>query len=169
LSDDQAAGQETTGNAQLRTRSVPYPIILIALFQFFKGGFLFYLFFQFWHGYSGWAASGRPASPFLQDFVDKPFIILFPVLSVVFVVIGWGLLALQDWARKLLIVAIICTWIRGRFSLDALFFSNSADLRHQHFQVLVCVFLLDLFVFGSLVFYPDIAKTFGEKEDESLL
>jgi hypothetical protein len=108
----------------------------------------------------------------LQDFLDKPFIILFPALSVVFVVIGWGLLALHDWARKFLIGAIICTWIGGRFgnhlSLDALFFSNGVDLRHQHYQVLICIFLLDLFVFGSLVFYPDIAKTFGEKEDESL-
>jgi hypothetical protein len=172
LSDHQAFDRETNGNAQRPARSVPYPVVLIALFQFFKAGFLLYLFLQFCHGYSAWAGSGRPPSPFLQDFLDKPFIILFPALSVVFVVIGWGLLALQDWARKFLIGAIICTWIGGRFgnhlSLDALFFSNGVDLRHQHYQVLICIFLLDLFVFGSLVFYPDIAKTFGEKEDESL-
>jgi hypothetical protein len=169
LSEDEAVEREATGNAQQPRRSVPFPVILIALFQFFKAGFLLYLFLPFWHDYSGWAASGRPAGPFLQNLFDKSFIVLFPALSVVLVVIGWGLLSLKDWARKLLIVAIICTWIRGRFSLDALFFSNSVDLRHQHYQVLVCVFLLDLFVFGSLVFYPDIAKTFGEKEDESLL
>lgn len=169
MSDDQGAERETTGDAQRSRRSVPYPIILIALFQFFKAGFLLYLFLPFWHGYSGWAASGRPAGPSFQNLLDKSFIVLFPALSVVLVVIGWGLLSLKDWARKLLIVAIICTWIRGRFSLDALFFSNSIDLRHQPYQVLVCCFLLDLFVFGSLVFYPDIAKTFGEKQGENLL
>lgn len=169
MSEDEAVEREATGNAQRSRRSVPYPVILIALFQFFKAGFLLYLFLPFWRGYSGWAASGRPAGPLLQNLFDKSFIVLFPALSVVLVVIGWGLLSLKDWARKLLIVAIICTWIRGRFSLDVLFFSNSVDLRHQHYQVLVCVFLLDLFVFGSLVFYPDIAKTFGEKEDEGLL
>ena len=168
MSDDQAAERRHHGNAQRSTRSVPYPIILIALFQFFKAGYLLYLSHHFWHGYSGWAASGRPDGPFLQDLVDEPFIVLFPVLSVVFVVIGCGLLSLKDWARKFLIGAIICTWIRARWSLDALFFSNGVDLRHQHVQVLVCIFLLDFFVFGSLVFYPDIAKTFGEKEGENL-
>lgn len=168
MSDDRAAERETTGNAQQPTRFVPYPIILIALFQFFKAGFLLYLFVPFWHDYLGWAASGRPADPLLQDLFDKSFIVLFPALSVVLVVIGFGLLSLKDWARKLLIMAIICTWIRARFSLDALFFSDSVDLRHQHYHVLVCVFLLDFFIFGSLVFYPDIAKTFGEKEGENL-
>jgi hypothetical protein len=172
LSEDEAVERETTGNAQRPRRSVPYPIILIAIFQFFKAGFLLYVFVHFWHGYSAWAASGRPNTPFLQNFLDTPFIVLFPALSIVFVVIGWGLLNLKAWARGFLIGAIICTWIGGRFgnhlSLDALFFSNDVNLRHQHFQTLVCVFLLDLFVFGSLVFYPDIAKTFGEKEGENL-
>jgi hypothetical protein len=172
LSDDQAVEPQATGNAQRSKRSVPYPVILIALYQFFKAGFLLYLFLRFWIGYSGWAASGRPDSPFLQGFLDEPFIVLFPVLSVVFVVIGWGLLNLRAWARGFLIGAIICTWLGGRYgnhlSLDALFFSNGVDLRHQHYQVLICVFLLDLLVFGSLVFYPDIAKTFGEKEGGNL-
>jgi hypothetical protein len=166
LSEDEAVEREATGNAQRPRKSVPYPIILIALFQFFKAGYLLYLFHHFWRGFSGWSASGN--SPFPRDFLDGPWIVLFPALSVVLVVIGCGLLSLQGWARKLLIVAIICTWIRGGFSLDALFFSNSVDLRHQHYQVLVCVFLLDLFVFGCLVFYPDIAKTFGEREGENL-
>ena len=168
MSEDEAWKEKPPATLKDQTKSVPYPIIPIALFQFLKAGFLFYLFLQFWHGYSGWAASGRPDTPFLQNFLDKPFIVLFPALSVVFVAIGWGLLNLKAWARGYLIGAIICTWIGGRFgshlSLDALFFSNGVDLRHQHFQTLVCVFLLDLFVFSILVFYPDIAKTFGEKE-----
>ena len=173
MSENEAVERGTTGGAQRPTRSVPYPIILIAIFQFFKAGFLLYLFVKFWHGYSGYAASGGPDSPFLQNFLETPFIVLFPALSVVFVVIACGLLGLKPWARGFLIGAIICTWIGGRFgnhlSLDALFFGNSVVLRHHHFQVLLCVFLLDFFVFGSLVFYPDIAKTFGEKEGESLL
>ena len=173
MSDDQATKRDTTGHAQRPTRPIPFPIILIALFQFFKAGFLLYLFVKFWHGYSGYAAPGGPDSPFPQNFLETPFIVLFPALSVVFVVIGWGLLGLKAWARGFLIGAIICTWIGSRsgnhLSLDALFFSNSVILRHHHFQVLLCVFLLDFFVFGSLVFYPDIAKTFGEKEGEGLL
>jgi hypothetical protein len=173
LSDDQAAAQDTTGNARRPTRSVPFPIVLIAVFQFVKAGFLLYLFLQFWRGYSGWDASGRPDSPFLRGFLDTPFIILFPVLSVVFVVVGWGLLNLRAWARKFLIGTIICIWIGSRYgnhlSLDALFFSNSVNLRHERLEIWIGVFLLDFFVFCSLVFYPDIAKTFGEKEGEEII
>jgi hypothetical protein len=88
LSENEAVERGTTGGAQRPTRSVPYPIILIAIFQFFKAGFLLYLFVKFWHGYSGYAASGGPDSPFLQNFLETPFIVLFPALSVVFVVIA---------------------------------------------------------------------------------
>lgn len=168
--------QNASDNPPTRTRRPPYPVILIALFQFFKGGFLLYVFARFWHGYLGWAASGRPyESGFLEDLLNRPFMILLPVLSVVFVVIGFGLLSLREWARAFLIGAIICTWFGAtrfgsdfilRFSLDALFFTDGVDSHHQHLAIIACVFLLDLFVFGSLVFYPDIAKTFGEKEDD---
>ncbi|HEY1581262.1 MAG TPA: hypothetical protein VGF82_29690 [Terracidiphilus sp.] len=175
MSDDSLTEPgSSVSNAQQSARKPPYPVILIALFQFFKAGFLGLLFVRFWRGFSGWASSGRQATgPFLQSFLDQPFVILFPVLSVLFVVIGLGLLNRRAWARKFLIGAIICTWIGGRFgshlSLDALFFSNGIDLRQEHLPTIFCAFILDLFVFCTLVFYPDIAKTFGEKEDQDFL
>jgi hypothetical protein len=162
--------ETATKNAQRTRRKPPYLVVLIALFQFFKSGFLLYLFLRFWHDYLAWAAAGRPYDSFLPD---SFFMILFPALSVVYVVIGWGLLKLRPWARGFLIGAIICTWIGGRYgshlSLDILFFSNGMNLGHQRLSTIFCVFLLDLFVFCSLVFYPDIAKTFGQREDEDLL
>jgi hypothetical protein len=160
----------TSGNTQRPLRKVPYPVVLIALFQFFKSGFLLYLFLQFWHAYSAWAAEGRPYD---SAFLDSFFMILFPALSVVYVVIGWGLLKLRPWARGFLIGAIICTWVAGKYgshlSLDVLFFSNGMNLGHQRLATIFCVFLLDLFVFCTLVFYPDIAKTFAEKDNDDLL
>lgn len=94
--------------------------------------------------------------------------IVFPALSIAYVVIGWGLLRLRSWARGFLIGAIICTWVGGRYgshlSLDTLLFSNGVNLGHQRLSTIFLVFLLDAFVFCTLVFYPDIAKTFGEKE-----
>jgi hypothetical protein len=160
----------TSGNTQRPLRKAPYPVVLIALFQFFKSGFLLYLFLQFCHGYSARAVAGRPYD---SAFLDSIFMILFPALSVVYVVIGWGLLKLRPWARGFLIGAIICTWVGGRYgshlSLDVLFFSNGMNLGQQRLSTIFCVFLLDLFVFCTLVFYPDIAKTFDQREDKDLL
>jgi hypothetical protein len=172
--EDSAIETAAPDNSQPPTRRPPYPVILIALFQFFKSEFLLYLFLQFWHGYSTWAAAGRPyQSDFLQSFLGRPFIIVFPVASIAFIVIGWGLLRLKAWARGFLIGAILCTWIGGKFgshlSLNALFFSKDVDLGHLGLPTILFVFLIDLFVFCSLVFYPDIAKTFGEKEDQDIL
>jgi hypothetical protein len=169
---DGAFKRETSDSGQRTTRTASYPIVVIALFQFLKAGFLFYMFLQFWHGFAGWVASGRPGeSLFLRSFLDRPFVILFPVLSVAFVVIGWGLLTLRNWARGVLLATIVGTWVGGRYgghlSLDALIFGDNVDLRHAHFGTLICLFFLDLFVFCCLAFYPDIAKTFGQRPEKT--
>src|ERR1700751_2652154 len=113
-------GQSASNDPAMRARRPPYPVVLIAFFQFFKAGFLLYVFGRFWHGYLGWAASGRPYdSDFLQNFLDRPFMILLPVLSVVFSATGLGLLNLRAWARGLLIGAVIRTWFGvARFGSD---------------------------------------------------
>jgi hypothetical protein len=172
MPDDSAAEQDFLSKSPHPvSRKPPWPIVFIALFQFFKAGYLLYLSTVFWKTYSLWAAAGRPGnSSFLQIFLNSPFLVLLPAFSIAFIVIGWGLLRLQDWARKILILAIVCTWIGSRHgshpSLDAFLFQNSIDLSHVRFGTTFCVLLLDLLVFCCLVFYPDIAKTFGEPTND---
>lgn len=166
MTDDAVAEREISvqDGPQPVSRKPPWPIVLIAVFQFVKAGYLLYLSVIFWNAYSAWVAAGRPETPFLKSFLDNPFIVLFPVLAIGFVVLGFGLFQLRRWARQWLLWNTVICWADGGFSFSGLFFGDTVVIRHWHMHTVICVFLLDLFVFCCLAFYPDITKTVSDSD-----
>src|ERR1700691_5098724 len=85
----------------------PVPVILVALFQFFKAGFLSLIFWRAWQDHLSWVASGQSGNdPLAQRISEDPSILLLPLMAIVFIVFGLGLWTLQNWARRTLVFMI---------------------------------------------------------------
>jgi hypothetical protein len=134
----------------------------VALFQFFKAGFLFLIFWRAWEAHQSWVALGNSAGdPFVKQLIENPFLLLFPVFAIGFIIIGGGLWNLRDWARETLIYAALLCWANGGISTNGLFFGKSAMMFEWSKGTLLSVFLIDFFVVGCLAYYPGVAKAFG--------
>jgi hypothetical protein len=85
-------------------------------------------------------------------------------MTIVFIVFGWGLWTLQNWARENLIGMILLCWLCGGISFNGFLFGEGIVMDDWSRQTLVCALILDLTVFCCLVFYPDVRKAFGERD-----
>ncbi len=164
-------GLKSTSNAGVPEDSIPprsnrpVPVTLVALFQFFKAGFLALIFCRAWQAHVSWAASGQSGDdPLAQQITADPSILVLPLMVIVYIVFGLGLWKLQSWARKNLVVMILLCWFNGGLSFNGFLFGKSIWMNEWNRQTLVAVFLLDLLVFCCLVYYPDVKKAFAEHD-----
>ncbi len=145
--------------------SRPVPVTLVALFQFFKAGFLSLIFWRAWQAHLSWMASGRSGGdPLAQKITADPSVLLLPLIVIVYVVFGLGLWKLQNWARKNLVLMILLCWLNGGLSFNGFLFGKSIWMNEWNRQTLAAVFVLDLLVFCCLVFYPAVKKAFAERD-----
>jgi hypothetical protein len=143
----------------------PVVITLVAFFQFFKAGYFALLFWKIWDSHRFWAAQGKPTDdPLVNQLVKDPIFLLFPAISIALIIFGLGLWNLENWARKNLAFLILLCWCNGGLSLNGYLFGKDGLMSRWDLPTLACVFLLDLFVFCCLVFYPDVGRIFGERE-----
>jgi len=141
------------------------PVTLVALFQFFKAGFLSLIFWRAWQAHLSWTAAGQSGDdPFAQKITADPSVLLLPLMAIVFIVFGFGLWFLQDWARRTLVFMILLCWLNGGISFNGLLFGQSVLMNEWNRQALLSVFMVDLLVFCCLVFYPDVKRAFAERD-----
>ena len=92
---------------------VPFLVVLVALYELAKAGFFGWFFWECWQ------AQGSGIPPFgdveLHSAVfEAPYFLIFPLLAVFHLVLGFGLSALANWARAgcaLLLVGAIPWWM----------------------------------------------------------
>jgi len=97
--------------------------------------------------------------------IENPFLLLFPIFAMGFIIFGWALWNLRNWARETLIYTTLLCWADGGISLNGLFFGKSVIMYEWNKQTLLSVFLIDFFVVCCLAFYPGVAKAFGGRNE----
>jgi hypothetical protein len=131
-------------------RKRPILVTLIAIYQFFIGSVGLVYFARIWITFGG----------NVRDvLIDNPFSFATPVFSVIAFVIGAGVWRLQPWARHFLIGTTGLAFVRGltRHTTGALVFRNEATI--------VPFIAIDLLIWLTLMYYPDVSLAFGEKDE----
>jgi hypothetical protein len=90
--------------------------------------------------------------------IDNPFSFAIPVFSVIAFVIGAGVWRLQPWARHLLIAAAGFAFVRGLTG------HMMGAWVIQAKRPLSSFIIIDLLMWLTLMYYPDIAQAFGERD-----
>jgi hypothetical protein len=91
-----------------------------------------------------------------------------------FILTGYGLWCLQQWARKALLLtsgATVILWIKY-FALDSLIRNTNlgaslgpSPIDKSALSLITAVILLDALIFCCLALYPEVGRAFGEKNE----
>jgi hypothetical protein len=139
---------------------VPVPIVLIALYELAKAAYLLFVFYAVWRqrggGQAGVASFG-------------PLAFALPIFALIMIIAGLGLLALQRWARHMFLLGglLALPWFPVLPSLTGSGFGPIVDYQllrpYLPRTVMMAIMVIDVLVYAALLFYPDVAESFGEK------
>jgi hypothetical protein len=155
--------EKTKGKAR------PWPVTLIAVFQFSKSAFLFVLVALVWRSAGmQWGSNTFWGMAYIASHGGGAASFLTPLLATYAGIVGIGLWRLQKWARNLLMVTSgvsAIRWLRYfaiNWTISGTELSRHVQSLNSEFQrqtVYVLVFL-DAFVFLCLAFFPGVADAF---------
>jgi len=94
-----------------RRRKLPFLVVLVALYQLAKAGFFGWVFLKCWDAQGG---QFPPFGDVRNPLFESPYFFLYPLLGLFCVVLAFGLLALQNWARAasaLLLIIAVPWWL----------------------------------------------------------
>ena len=157
----------------------PFPVTLIAIFQFLRAlailliGLSMWVFPSFdldsymWIRAVAYLASRRPLPPAMIG----PFVL--PLVAVAIAWIGFGLWRMQKWARNTSMVAsgaTVALWTRyllfssmvGRSEIEVV--GGYVPISNSALSVVYCLVLIDLLIFCCLAFYPDVGTAFENRK-----
>jgi len=147
-------------------RALPYPVILVALCQFLKAGFLVFFALKI----SDYGAAFRPGN---QQDVNEVILCIFVVVMIgaalYFIASGYQLLQLDKSARRRLMWNMVAGWLIFGTSMNGILFGQGPFVADWPTRILICVLILDAFLYCCLAFYPGVAEAFGEKDGSDLL
>ena len=97
-------------------KKLPLAVVVVVLYQLAKVGFFVWVFWQCWQ------AQGSGIPPFGEvdahnPLFEAPYFLLFAILAVYYLLVVFGLFALQNWARAgsaMLLVGSVIWWILKR-------------------------------------------------------
>jgi hypothetical protein len=97
----------------------------------------------------------------------NPLVLALPVFALIMILAGLGLLALQPWARHMLLAggALALPWLPVlpmRFTWGPIV-SYGTLQPYLPRTVMMTIMVIDVVVYATLVCYPDVAESFGEK------
>jgi hypothetical protein len=152
-----AVFNQTSDEQPQIARPRPFPVTLIALFEFSIAAFLLYIFI----GALAVHAANHASS--IHDLIlDDPDTMTFimPASIAFHMAVGWGLWALKEWARLARIgLSIVNPW--NYWQWGSFYVIECIPKRHPEPRTAYVVIFVDLLILCCLAFYPDIAKTFG--------
>ena len=139
----------------------PFSVTVAALFLGLETSFFLLAFERSWRVLEKFPVPGKISDDELFRYV---FVLLLPVLAAYHAVLAWGLWRLRAWARDwLMFVIVYCTLASGT-SLSGLMFGKGIFWPSWDQKASTCVLIFDLFIYGCLAWYPDVAKAFGERD-----
>ena len=144
----------------------PFPIVLVALVQFIKAGFVLFL---------GLEICGFGATFKSPEMTRVGQILLTGLLAIMigfafyFARNGVLLLQLERLARRRLMWNILAGWLLYGTSFSGMFFGESPFIASWPNRIVICVLILDSFLYCCLAFYPDVAKAFGDENQSDFL
>ena len=150
----------------------PYPITLIALFQFFGAGLIMLVVLFTCFDPDAHSASRKDIQTFIfivtrHNLVPGILIpYIMPLVAAYLIATGWGLWRLQKWARHILMGTsglTVLLWLRA-FLVREWAFGDQILPDPWARQTVYTVILLNALIFGCLTFYPDVARAFKEEE-----
>jgi hypothetical protein len=135
--------------------NIPIPVVLIAVYEFGRAAYIFYAF----HAVHNAGANDL-------------FVLMLPVFSVLMLVAGLGLLALQPWARHMFLAAGLLglPWL-PQIPLRMPLLSMSV-LDYQILQpylprtLMLSMLVIDALAYVTLIYYPDVSAAFGERDGD---
>jgi len=163
--DPQRMRESAAGSIPKITKGLPFPIVLVALFQFLKAGLLLFLAYTF---------TGYGAAFTTNDMTVFGLVIFCGAMALLgggalyFAAIGVKLLRLEKSARRTLMWNILAGWLLFGVSFNGLFFGEGPFIDSWKGRSLICVLVLDVFLYCCLVFYPGVAEAFGEQGDADI-
>jgi hypothetical protein len=139
--------------------NIPIPVVLIALYEFAKAGYLLFVFYSVWAPRKSGPAGGAA----------DPLVFALPFFATVMIIAGIGLLGLQRWARHMFLLGGLLSlpWLpslpfRPPYYLGPIVDYHSLEPFLPRTAMLAIV-VIDVVVYVALMFYPDVAESFGEK------
>jgi hypothetical protein len=144
----------------------PIPIVLVAVVQFLKAGVLVFLALAF---------CGFGAVFTSSDTTKVGLILLSMVLAALLAIAiylirsGVLLLQLEKTARRRLMWNIVAGWLIYGTSFSGILFGESPFIASWPNRIVICVLLLDSFLYCCLAFYPDVARAFGDENQTDIL
>jgi hypothetical protein len=152
-------------NAAPSGHTRPLPVTLTALYEFAKAVFILFAFQAVWSLHKANVAAGSGDSdPISHD----PLVLMLPIFALLLVVAGFGLWAVQPWARHLFLFggALSLPWLPAIPLKVQMMWGPIFDYHilepYMPRTVMTAMFLIDLLVYATLVAYPDVAQSFGE-------
>jgi hypothetical protein len=152
-------------------RKRPVPITVIALFQFVRACFIFFIALNAMFLPDAQLVS-RTDIKILTYVLSRQNLsssataaVFLPMVAAYLSAIGVGLWFMKKWAKNLLMITsgmTVFLWTR-RLILDSAIGHVTLNTELQR-QTVYIVILVDAFIFSYLAFYPDVADAFRQKE-----
>jgi hypothetical protein len=136
---------------------IPLPVALSGVYEFAKAAYLLYAFYAVW---------SVDKAAIQNDLV----VFALPVFALIMIVAGLGLLALQPWARHMLLGGgvLAVPWLpmlplRYKFGPIVDYGAMQPYLPRT---LMMTIMVIDVVVYATLVCYPDVAESFGERRGD---
>ena len=152
--------------AQKARKTPPYPVVLVALCQFLKAGFLLFLLLKV-------CDLGGVFNSNDQTAIGQ--VMMYGIMAVLvggalyFSNSGYRLLRLEKSARRQLMWNIVAGWLLFGTSMNGILFGQGPFISAWPNRILISVLVLDLFLYCCLAFYPNVAESFGDNNESDLL
>lgn len=143
----------------------PLPVTVISIYEFVKAAYILFVFQAVLSLHRANLAAGLTDS---DPFTRNPLVIMLPIFALLLVVAGFGLWTLQPWGRHLFLVggALSLPWLpiyplRVQTMWGPIFDYHLLQPWMPR-NVMSAMMLIDIAVYATLIWYPDVAQSFGE-------
>ena len=142
--------------AAKRRQSVPFAVSLLALYEVAKSAVFLLIFVQIWTVHEAQSASGNRA---YDPVFTEPRFLLFPIASIAFLGIAWGIWRLQPWVRHAAIIVLALLafyWWRPGVQVDLI------PWMFKQPNFVTAVLLLELTSIAALYLLTDVTDAFEQ-------
>lgn len=141
-----------------RHSSVPFAVGFLALYEMAKAAIFLFIFAQIWAAHEEQSAVGNLT---YDPLYTEPRFLLFPVASIAFLAIAWGIWRLQPWARHaapVVLALLALYWWRPGEQIDLI------PWVFKQANFVTAVLLIELTSIAAMYLLTDITDAFDQAE-----
>ncbi|HTB96196.1 MAG TPA: hypothetical protein VK716_04250 [Terracidiphilus sp.] len=147
---------------QIAGPEAPGAVVCLALYQVVKAAVFLLIFLQIWAQHEAESSAGNST---YDPLLLQPGFFLFPLVSAMFVLIGWGIWKLQGWARVAQVVLFLALgiywWRIGTQDL-------SLPLVYKEPTIVTAVLLVELTSLAALFLLENVTDAFDRAKKTGL-